>query len=79
MEFVAIDFETANYKRSSICSIGIAIVENGHLVKSFSQLIKPIPNYFEILPDVPAFINQKRRSYKSATGNAPQSRLDKRG
>lgn len=34
MNFVAIDFETANSNRSSICSVGIAIVEKGKIVAS---------------------------------------------
>jgi DNA polymerase III, epsilon subunit and related 3''-5'' exonucleases len=47
MNFVAIDFETANFKRSSACSVGIAVVKNGEIEKSYSFLIKPYPNYFE--------------------------------
>ena len=44
--FVAIDFETANGKRSSICSVGAAIVKNGEIVDSFYSLVKPTPNYY---------------------------------
>ena len=29
MDFIAIDFETANEKRSSPCSIGIVVVKDG--------------------------------------------------
>lgn len=47
MTFTAIDFETANYKRQSVCSIGLAIVEDFQIVKTFTKLIKPTPNYFE--------------------------------
>lgn len=47
MNFVAIDFETANFKRSSACSLGLAIVENGRVTKTKSFLFEPIPNYFE--------------------------------
>jgi DNA polymerase III subunit epsilon len=47
MNFTAIDFETANRSRSSICSIGIAIVENGKLRKTEHILIKPTPNYYD--------------------------------
>jgi len=46
MNFVAIDFETANHSRESICSVGIAVVENGKLIKSFEKLIRPSPNYY---------------------------------
>jgi len=41
MNFLAIDFETANEKRYSICSMGIAFVENGKIVDAKSWLIKP--------------------------------------
>lgn len=47
MKFVAIDFETANYKRSSICQIGVSIVEEGKIVQNISRLVKPTPNYYE--------------------------------
>lgn len=40
--FVAIDFETANSKRVSACSIGYAVVEDGIVVKSNQHLIKPV-------------------------------------
>ena len=33
--FAAIDFETANNERTSICSVGIVIVRNGKIVDSF--------------------------------------------
>lgn len=41
MEFVAIDFETANEKRNSVCELGIAVVEDDKIVESKSWLIKP--------------------------------------
>ena len=44
--FVAIDFETANGKRSSVCSVGIVIVRNGEIADSFYSLIHPLPNYY---------------------------------
>lgn len=47
MNFIAIDFETANSVRSSICSMGVAIVENGKLVGTDHFLIKPAPNYYD--------------------------------
>ena len=34
-DFVAIDFETANFEQSSICSMGIVIVKDGELVDNF--------------------------------------------
>lgn len=47
MNFTAIDFETANSKRTSICSVGLAIVENGEIVDTVHQLIRPYPDYFD--------------------------------
>ena len=46
MDFVAIDFETANHLRSSACSIGIAVVKNNEIVETRSFYIKPTPNYY---------------------------------
>lgn len=45
-DFAAIDFETANGRRSSVCSIGIVIVRGGEIVDRFYSLIKPLPNYY---------------------------------
>ena len=45
-DFAAIDFETANYERSSVCSVGIVIVRDGEIVDSFYSLIRPEPNYY---------------------------------
>ncbi len=47
--FVAIDFETANYSRTSACAIGLAIVQDQKIVETFTALIKPEPFWF--LPD----------------------------
>ena len=45
-DFAAIDFETANGERSSVCSVGVVIVRNGEIVDSFYSLIQPEPNYY---------------------------------
>jgi len=45
-DFVAIDFETANGQRSSVCSVGLVAVKNGVIVDNFYSLIKPRPNYY---------------------------------
>ncbi|MBP5582643.1 MAG: 3'-5' exoribonuclease, partial [Bacteroidales bacterium] len=45
-DFAAIDFETANYSHTSVCSVGIVIVKNGEIVDTFYSLIKPEPNYY---------------------------------
>ena len=44
--FIAIDVETAQGKRWSICQIGLAIVENGKIVKTVSQLVQPPGNEY---------------------------------
>ena len=45
-DFAAIDFETANFERSSVCSVGVVIVRGGEIVDSFYSLIQPEPNYY---------------------------------
>lgn len=44
--FVAIDFETANRERSSVCSIGLVFVEGGEITDTYYRLIRPLPNYY---------------------------------
>lgn len=44
--FAAIDFETANGKRSSVCSVGIVIMEDNHVIDQVYSLIRPYPNYY---------------------------------
>lgn len=46
MNFVAIDFETANSERHSACEIGLTVVHDFKVVESFSRLIKPRNNWF---------------------------------
>lgn len=46
-DFAAIDFETANNKRSSICAVGVIIVRNGLITDKFYSLIKPEPDYYD--------------------------------
>ena len=45
-DFAAIDFETANNERSSVCSVGVVIVRDGEIADSFYSLIQPEPNYY---------------------------------
>ena len=47
MNFAAIDFETANECRSSVCSVGIVIVKKGKIVDRFYSLINPEPGYYK--------------------------------
>lgn len=46
MDFTAIDFETANSKRTSACSIGMAKVRNGKVVDTYYELLRPVPDEF---------------------------------
>ena len=41
MNYIAIDFETANEKRNSPCSIGIVVVKNGRIIEKIHYLIRP--------------------------------------
>lgn len=45
-DFIAIDFETANTKRSSVCSVGIVTVLDGQITDQIYHLIHPTPNYY---------------------------------
>ena len=45
-DFAAIDFETANGSRSSVCSVGIVIVRDGEITEKIYSLIRPYPNYY---------------------------------
>ena len=47
MDFAAIDFETANECRSSVCSVGVVVVRGGEIVDSFYSLIHPEPEYYQ--------------------------------
>ncbi|MDR2907657.1 MAG: 3'-5' exonuclease, partial [Bacteroidales bacterium] len=44
--FAAIDFETANYERSSVCSVGVVIVRNRQIVDKIYHLIRPKPEWY---------------------------------
>ena len=45
-DFAAIDFETANFERSSVCSVGVVTVRGGEIADKFYSLIKPEPEYY---------------------------------
>ena len=45
-DFAAIDFETANSERSSVCSVGVVVVRGGEIVDKYYSLIKPEPEYY---------------------------------
>jgi DNA polymerase-3 subunit epsilon len=46
MNFIAIDFETANPDRSSICQIGIVFFKDGQIFDKFEALVNP-QDYFD--------------------------------
>lgn len=46
MDFAAIDFETANEKIYSVCSLGVVVVEGGQVAERVSWLIRPPELYF---------------------------------
>ncbi|MCL1933238.1 MAG: 3'-5' exonuclease [Candidatus Azobacteroides sp.] len=48
-DFAAIDFETANYYPSSVCSIGAVIVRNGEICEEIYRLIRPEPEWYSRL------------------------------
>ena len=45
--FAAIDFETANRERSSVCSVGIVIVRDGIVADRIYELIRPLPDRYD--------------------------------
>ena len=45
-DFAAIDFETANGQRTSVCSVGVVVVRDGEVCDTFYSLIRPRPNYY---------------------------------
>ena len=47
MNFVAIDFETANYAADSACSVGLVKVVGGEIVDSVVHLIRPPTREFK--------------------------------
>ena len=46
-DFAAIDFETANECRSSVCSVGVVVVRDGIITDTFYSLIHPEPEYYK--------------------------------
>ena len=64
-DFAAIDFETANYERSSVCSVGVVIVRDGEIVDTFYSLIQPEPNYYNY------WCTQVHGLCRTDTDNAP--------
>lgn len=51
LSFTAIDFETANSSRASACSVGLAKVQDGQIVDTWSHLIAP-PEGHDVFHDM---------------------------
>lgn len=49
MKYVALDIETANRERSSICSIGMVKFEEGKIIDEFYSLIDPEVDHFSYM------------------------------
>lgn len=45
-DFAAIDFETANGERTSVCSVGVVVVRGGVVTHRIYRLIRPCPDYY---------------------------------
>lgn len=45
-DFAAIDFETANSQRTSVCSVGVVVVRDGAVTDTIYRLIRPRPNFY---------------------------------
>lgn len=44
--FAALDFETANWNMTSVCSVGVVIVKDGVIEDKLYSLICPQPNFY---------------------------------
>ena len=65
-KIVAIDFETANNKMASVCSVGIAVMEDGVIIDHYYSLIKPEENVSYFSP-----YNTNSHQYQSANKHRP--------
>lgn len=43
--FVALDFETFNQDRDSVCAVGLAVIEDGKITDTYYELINPQTGY----------------------------------
>lgn len=49
IDFVALDIETANRSRGSVCSLGAVRVRDGRVVEQFATLVRPPVPGFEVM------------------------------
>jgi DNA polymerase-3 subunit epsilon len=45
-KFTAIDFETANGSRTTICQVGLVVYENGIIINEINLLVQPPENFY---------------------------------
>ena len=64
--FVAIDFETANYEPTSICFVGLVVVRGGEITQRMHRLVCPEPDYY-----IRRFSEQVHGIYPADTCGAP--------
>jgi DNA polymerase-3 subunit epsilon len=91
LDYIAVDFETANEKRSSPCSIGLAWIRNGAVVRIEERLIRPRdmrfsgfnisihgirPEHVETSPEFPAVISEFREDFARSTMIAHNASFD---
>lgn len=50
LSFTAIDFETANGQRASVCAVGLIKVRDGEVVARYSSLVKPPEGFRDFAP-----------------------------
>ena len=67
-DFAAIDFETANGKRTSVCSVGVVVVRGGEVVDTFYRLIRPRPNFYSHFTTAIHGLRYEDRGYAPVLG-----------
>ena len=91
MRFIVVDIETANYNPTSICQIGIVVLDDFKITQKIEYLIKPTPNVFvekfsnlhgitsDMVEDAPTFdfiYNQRAfRPFRLIQTNGTEGRL----
>ena len=69
-DFAAIDFETANGRRTSVCSVGVVVVRGGEVVDTLYSLIRPRPNFYSRFTTAIHGLSASRNRGKSVSGHA---------
>lgn len=91
MKTIAIDFETANEQRGSACSVGLAWIENGKVVRVEERLIRPkdmrfsgfniavhgiLPEHVEDAGEFPEVMDEFAEDFAGATMIAHNASFD---